>query len=69
MWAENGNTGWSYEEVLPYFIKSENNKIKDLQNSTAHGRGGLLDVEYVPFRSPLSDAFVEAGKELGKLIK
>ena len=25
-WAANGCRGWSYEEVLPYFIKSENNK-------------------------------------------
>lgn len=25
-WAVNGCKGWSYEEVLPYFIKSENNK-------------------------------------------
>nr|XP_012146263.1 PREDICTED: glucose dehydrogenase [FAD, quinone]-like [Megachile rotundata] len=25
-WAEQGNHGWSYEEVLPYFLKSENNE-------------------------------------------
>jgi len=26
VWASMGATGWSYEDVLPYFIKSENNK-------------------------------------------
>lgn len=29
-WAKLGNTGWSYEEVLPYFKKSENNLDKDV---------------------------------------
>lgn len=29
-WAEKGNYGWSYEEVLPYFLKSENNKDSEV---------------------------------------
>lgn len=29
-WAEKGNYGWSYEEVLPYFLKSENNKDREV---------------------------------------
>lgn len=32
-WATRGCEGWSYDEVLPYFMKSEGNKIKDLENS------------------------------------
>ncbi|CAI9721536.1 alcohol dehydrogenase [acceptor]-like [Octopus vulgaris] len=32
-WAARGCEGWSYDEVLPYFMKSEGNKIKDLENS------------------------------------
>ena len=32
-WAANGCTGWSYKDVLPYFIKSENVQIPELQNS------------------------------------
>ena len=31
-WAEEGNRGWSYEEVLPYFLKSENNRDPQVTN-------------------------------------
>lgn len=30
-WAESGNHGWRYEDVLPYFIKSEYNRDKEVQ--------------------------------------
>ena len=30
-WAEMGNTGWNYKEVLKYFKKSENNLDKDVR--------------------------------------
>lgn len=32
-WAEMGNEGWSYEEVLPYFKKSEGNKDPEVSHS------------------------------------
>lgn len=31
-WVEKGNRGWSYEEVLPYFLKSENNRDPEVIN-------------------------------------
>ena len=44
-WAAMGNEGWSYEDVLPYFKKSENAEIKGTAFSESyHGRGGLLTV-------------------------
>ncbi|CAH0405863.1 unnamed protein product [Chilo suppressalis] len=64
-WAKMGNHGWSYSEVLPYFKKSENIKISSLRNSTYHGRGGYLDIEYAPYKSPLERLFKRAGEELG----
>ncbi|CAL7939275.1 unnamed protein product [Xylocopa violacea] len=63
-WASQGNPGWSYRDVLPYFIKSENWKL-ERGDSRYHGRGGYLDVTTCPYASPLRDRFLEAGVELG----
>lgn len=64
-WAEAGNTGWSYPEVLPYFIKSEDNLQVTEMDRGFHGVGGLLSVVQFPHRPPLAEALLEAGKELG----
>ena len=64
-WAALGNTGWSYKDVLPYFIKSEDNRNPYLAQSKYHGTGGYLTVQEPPFRTPLVTAFVEAGVEMG----
>ena len=62
-WAALGNNGWSYAEVLPYFKRSEDNA--DLDNPY-HGRAGELRVEYPNrFRTPFSEAFIEACVERG----
>lgn len=48
-WSEQGNTGWDFESVLPYFKKSENMKAKEVveQNDfdTYHSTGGYLSVD------------------------
>lgn len=64
-WARMGNDGWSYPEILPYFKKSENIKIREYKNSSYHGTGGYLDIEHSPFGSPLEKTFKTAGEELG----
>ena len=33
-WEQLGNPGWKFEDVLPYFIKAENNIIPDLHDSS-----------------------------------
>ncbi|XP_043251116.1 glucose dehydrogenase [FAD, quinone]-like [Colletes gigas] len=63
-WAVQGNPGWSYRDVLPYFIKSENCKLSN-QDVRFHGRGGYLDVTTSPYVSPLRECFLQAGNELG----
>ena len=65
-WAAMGNYGWSYDEVLPYFIKSEDNRNPYLANSPYHGTGGYLTVQEAPYKTPLATAFIEGGVELGK---
>ncbi|XP_047346924.1 uncharacterized protein LOC124947997 [Vespa velutina] len=64
-WAALGNEGWSYEEILPYYIKSEKFDVPDIINSPYHGKDGYVSVEYVPFHTELSTTFLEAGKRLG----
>ncbi|KAL7038562.1 hypothetical protein ACKWTF_009606 [Chironomus riparius] len=64
-WAELGNYGWSFAEVLPYFRKVENVKIPSLRHSPYRGNSGYLDIEYAPYTSALHSSFREAGFELG----
>ena len=57
-WAKLGNKGWGYEEVLPYFLKSEHNA--DIRNSY-HGQSGELNVEFSKiYQSPYAEPFVKA---------
>lgn len=64
-WAANGAYGWSWQEVLPYFIKSEDNQDPAVTSNGYHGTGGLLTVSNPPDSTPISFAFTEAGKQLG----
>ncbi|KAL5020099.1 hypothetical protein ScPMuIL_002991 [Solemya velum] len=63
-WASEGATGWSYKEVLPYFLKSEDMTNDELKRSKYHSQGGPLKVS-VPSVSPLRDVSLDAGRELG----
>lgn len=65
-WAAAGNKGWSWDEVLPYFKKSEHSTLENLQNSQNHGRDGPVNIEYNRYRSKLAEAFMEANKYLGQ---
>lgn len=61
-WAKEGCQGWSYKDVLPYFIKSEDTQISDLTNSSYHGRGGPLTVSS-GVATALSDRVYRRGME------
>ena len=60
-WRQLGNTGWSFEDVLPYFRKAE-----DQQRGATrlHGSGGPLAVSDVKPHK-LCEAFIEACEEAG----
>ncbi len=61
-WAAMGNSGWSYEEVLPYFKKSEHN----LQfGGEYHGWEGPLTITQSMQPHPLTNVFLQACEELG----
>lgn len=61
-WAQMGNPGWSYAEVLPYFRKSESHAQR---RDDYHGGDGPLSVTRARGTNPLFDRFVEAGVEAG----
>lgn len=65
-WAALGNQGWSYQDVLPYFRKSEHNEQADQLDPGYHGTGGPLNVTFAQvYRTPTAPAFVEACKLAG----
>jgi choline dehydrogenase-like flavoprotein len=61
-WADAGCTGWSYDEVLPYFKRSEDNERGE---DPFHGVGGPLTVAESRSMHPLVDAMLEAAQEAG----
>ncbi|CAH2268354.1 jg5524 [Pararge aegeria aegeria] len=64
-WAGLGNYGWSYNEVLPYFKKSENNREIEASDKHYHAIGGPLNVERFPYTDINSIMLVDAFKEKG----
>ncbi|MES2990864.1 MAG: choline dehydrogenase [Pseudomonadota bacterium] len=61
-WAAEGNPGWGFDDLLPYFLKSENN---ERGASAWHGAGGPLNV--MDLRSPnrFGPVFVDAAAQAG----
>ena len=63
-WAQMGNRGWSWDDVLPYFVKSENREGAT-SDMPWRGRGGLLNVADVTETFPLLDSLIDAAGECG----
>ena len=61
-WEKMGSKGWSYEDVLPYFKKSESYYGGD---ESYHGFDGPLSINMASYVTPLAQAFLDAGAELG----
>jgi choline dehydrogenase len=61
-WRQLGNTGWSFEDVLPYFKRAEH---QTRGGDEFHGTGGPLCVSDVPDHHPICEAFIEASVALG----
>lgn len=62
-WAAAGNAGWSWREVLPYFIRSEQNE--DYRGSPYHGLNGPISVTHIRRPNPLNQSFLDAFDSLG----
>jgi len=62
-WAAAGLPGWSYQEVLPHFRRSE--RRIGAGDDQFRGRSGRLPVTDLDWSHPLCEAFVEAARHLG----
>lgn len=58
-WSEAGCEGWSWEEVLPYFLKSEN---REGATNGSHGTGGELNVADPVSPSKITEKMIEAAR-------
>lgn len=61
-WLAQGNKGWGYEDVLPYFKKAENNETI---HDEYHGQGGPLNVSELKSPSHFNQFFLDACEENG----
>ncbi len=65
-WAELGNEGWSYKEVLPYFKKCEHNEVFE---DDYHGKNGPLNVSKIRHKNKAVDDFVKTGSSIFGITK
>ncbi len=61
-WRDLGNAGWGYDDVLPYFIKSERNQRGA---NDYHGGDGPLSVSDIGAKNELIEAFIDGAGEIG----
>lgn len=60
-WAALGNEGWGYEDVLPYFKKSEH---REIGADTYHGQGGELNVAPLADPGSVNEIFFQACEQI-----
>jgi len=65
-WRQMGNEGWAWDDVLPYFMKSEDQQRGAIPT---HGTGGELSVSEFPEHHPISKALIDACVEAGIAFK
>jgi len=63
VWAQKGNRGWSYDDVLPYFRRFES--YEGSGNENYRGQTGEMRITDLSWRDPLCDAFIEGAESLG----
>lgn len=62
-WAQAGNLGWGYDDILPYFRKAET--WSGGGDSSVHGTDGPLKTSRFGIQSPIAKAWIEAGLQAG----
>ena len=63
-WAQRGNHGWGYSDVLPYFRRTER-RMAGAADATFRGDEGKLPITDLEWRDPLCEAFIEGAVQMG----
>nr|CAQ19343.1 salicyl alcohol oxidase precursor [Chrysomela tremula] len=63
-WAAMGNPGWSFDDILPYFLKLESAHLA-IKDDGYHNNDGPLSISDASYRSKLVDVYVKASQEAG----
>ncbi len=67
-WAQRGNRGWGYADVLPYFRRTER-RVSSQRGGEGddlfRGRDGKLPITDLEWRDPICDAFIEGAVQMG----
>ncbi len=63
-WAQRGNLGWGYCDVLPYFRRTER-RLAAEADDVFRSRDGNLPINDLEWRDPLCDAFIEGAVQMG----
>ncbi|XP_011309456.1 glucose dehydrogenase [FAD, quinone] isoform X2 [Fopius arisanus] len=64
-WVDMGNEGWGWDDVLPFFIKSENNTETDRVGTKLHGVGGPMTVQRFPYQPEFAQSIYKAAQQTG----
>ena len=63
VWAQKGNRGWSYDDVLPYFCRYESHESSE--DSNFRGQSGEMTITDLKWRDPLCEAFIRGAESIG----
>ncbi|MDC0062663.1 GMC family oxidoreductase N-terminal domain-containing protein [Candidatus Puniceispirillum sp.] len=63
VWAQKGNRGWSYDDVLPYFRRYESHE--NSVDNNFRGQSGEMIITDLKWRDPLCEAFIKGAESIG----
>ena len=63
VWAQKGNRGWSYDDVLPYFCRYESHE--NSEDNNFRGQSGEMTITDLKWRDPLCEAFIRGAESIG----
>lgn len=64
-WSKMGNSGWDYDSLNKYFLRSERIEVENNSRKRNYGRNGYLTINKTNFTEPLKEILIKAAEEMG----